>query len=467
MERFNLKNKILMGVTLFSMFFGAGNLIFPPFLGAQAGTSGWPALAGFAVSAVGLPVLGVIAVTLSGGLDQLASRVHPRFAVLYILILYLAIGPCLAIPRTASTSFSMAVLPFWSEEMPAAWLQFAYSLVFFAAAAAVAMHPEKLTEYLGKKLTPVLLALIVIVFAASCLKAAGPIPAPGEAYASLAPVKGFLYGYQTMDTLAALNFGMIIAMNIRAKGIRQEKAVMRETVSAGWIAGIFLLAVYGMLTFVGMRGGSAFSDASDGTGILSEMVGFLFGKGGMVILAVIFVIACFNTCVGLFSCCGKYFSGVFPGLSYSRWVLVFAFVSMVISNVGLEAILNFSQPALNAIYPLSILLIFLSCTHRWLGRFRAVYPWSAALCGIVSVLTVLDQQGIMLPGAAALLHRIPAYAAGFGWLLPSVLGICIGMAVSQIKIKAGVGHNHIGNDPEQSQSHGQHTQQEHSDERQI
>ena len=279
-----------------------------------------------------------------------------------------------------------------------------------------------------------------------------PIPAPGEAYASLAPVKGFLYGYQTMDTLAALNFGMIIAMNIRAKGIRQEKAVMRETVNAGWIAGIFLLAVYGMLTFVGMRGGSAFSDASDGTGILSGMVGFLFGKGGMVILAVIFVIACFNTCVGLFSCCGKYFSGVFPGLSYSRWVLIFAFVSMVISNVGLEAILNFSQPALNAIYPLSILLIFLSCTHRWLGRFRAVYPWSAALCGIVSVLTVLDQQGIMLPGAAALLHRIPAYAAGFGWLLPSVLGICIGMAVSQVKIKAGVGHNHIGNDPEQSQS---------------
>ena len=266
-------------------------------------------------------------------------------------MIYLAIGPCLAIPRTATTSFEMAVPPFVGEGAPVALLRLAYSLVFFAAALALALRPEKLTDRLGKILCPVLVGLIVVTFAASLLNPLeGYGPAGGE-YLAHPAVRGFLEGYQTMDTLAALNFGMIIAMNIRAKGIRQEKAVMRETVSAGWIAGIFLLAVYGMLTFVGMRGGSAFSDASDGTGILSGMVGFLFGKGGMVILAVIFVIACFNTCVGLFSCCGKYFSGVFPGLSYSRWVLVFAFVSMVISNVGLEAILNFSQPALNAIYP--------------------------------------------------------------------------------------------------------------------
>ena len=212
-------------------------------------------------SAVGLPVLGVVAVTLSGGLDALAARVHPRFAAAYIIILYLAIGPCLAIPRTASTSFSMAVTPFLPGEAPLWMFQLAYSLVFFAAAAAVAMHPEKLTEYLGKKLTPVLLALILVIFAASLLKPAGEAGIPKDPYGSLPAVQGFLYGYQTMDTLAALNFGMILAMNIRERGIRQEKAVRKETVRAGWIAGVFLLTVYAMLAYVGMTSAWLFRPA--------------------------------------------------------------------------------------------------------------------------------------------------------------------------------------------------------------
>ena len=435
MTKFDLKNKILIGITLFSMFFGAGNLIFPPFLGAQAGTSTVPAFIGFAVSAVGLPVLGVVAVTLAGGLDRLASRVHPGFAFVYILILYLAIGPCLAIPRTASTSFSMAVIPFFPGENSIAVVQFIYSLVFFAAASVIAMHPEKLTEYLGKRLTPVLLVLIVVLFAAAALNPAGEAAAPVEIYRSGAPVQGFVDGYQTMDTLAALNFGMIVAMNIRARGITKEKAVMRETISAGWIAGIFLLAVYSMLTFVGMTSSQAFPDSGNGTEVLVSMADHLFGKAGTVILAVIFVIACFNTCVGLFSCCGKYFSDVFPKISYRNWVFIFAFVSMVIANVGLDAILTFSVPVLNAIYPMAILLIFLSCTHRWLGRFPGVYLWSAVFCGVSSVLTVLDQNGFAIPGITLLLQRIPGYAAGFGWLLPTVVGILAGFITGYYRMK--------------------------------
>lgn len=434
MERLNIKNKILIGITLFSMFFGAGNLIFPPFLGALAGTHTWSAFAGFAVSAVGLPVLGVVAVTLSGGLPALASRVHPKFAVLYILILYLAIGPCLAIPRTASTSFSMAVTPFLPESVPVWPLQLIYSIVFFGAAAAVAMHPEKLTEYLGKRLTPVLLVLIAVIFAATFIKPAGSAALPDPAYAQGAPMQGFVYGYQTMDTLAALNFGMIIAMNIRAKGIKKDNAVMRETIGAGWIAGGFLLAVYAMLAFVGQTSGEAFAGMANGTEVLSGMVRFLFGPAGPVVLAVIFVIACFNTCVGLFSCCGKYFNRVFPRLGYRTWVFIFAFVSMVISNIGLNAILKFSEPVLNAIYPLAILLIFLSCTHRWLGRFHAVYPCSAFMCGLVSILIVLDSQGIMLPALSDGLRQIPGYAAGFGWLVPTVVGIGGGVIVGSFQM---------------------------------
>ena len=276
-QKLDLKTKFLMGVTLFSMFFGAGNLIFPPYLGAQAGTSAWTAFIGFAMSAVGLPVLGVIAVTVSGGLNALASRVHPKFAFVYIAVLYLAIGPCLAIPRTASTSFSMAGPPFLPESVPEAPVQLLYTIVFFLAASLVAMHPEKLTEYLGKRLTPVLLTLIAALFLAALVNPAGPAAAPAEAYASAAPVEGFLYGYQTMDTLAALNFGMIVALNVQALGVREEKAVTGETVFAGWIAGALLLAVYAMLTFVGRLSGTAFPGTADGTEVLMRTAEHLFG----------------------------------------------------------------------------------------------------------------------------------------------------------------------------------------------
>ena len=434
-QKLDLKTKFLMGVTLFSMFFGAGNLIFPPFLGAQAGTSAWTAFIGFAMSAVGLPVLGVIAVTVSGGLNALASRVHPKFAFVYIAVLYLAIGPCLAIPRTASTSFSMAGPPFLPESVPEAPVQLLYTIVFFLAASLVAMHPEKLTEYLGKRLTPVLLTLIVALFLAALVNPAGPAAAPAEAYASAAPVEGFLYGYQTMDTLAALNFGMIVALNVQALGVREEKAVTGETVYAGWIAGALLLAVYAMLTFVGQLSGTAFPGTADGTEVLMRTAEHLFGKAGALILALIFVIACFNTCVGLLSCCGKYFNGCFPRIGYRAWVWGFAAVSAVLANVGLEAILLFSVPVLNAIYPLAILLIALAFLKRALTRFPAVYPWTALFCGVSSVLVVLEQQGLSIPGVTGLIHAIPGYAAGFGWLLPTVLGAGIGVLWSVMRRK--------------------------------
>ena len=434
-QKLDLKTKFLMGVTLFSMFFGAGNLIFPPYLGAQAGTSAWTAFIGFAMSAVGLPVLGVIAVTVSGGLNALASRVHPKFAFVYIAVLYLAIGPCLAIPRTASTSFSMAGPPFLPESVPEAPVQLLYTIVFFLAASLVAMHPEKLTEYLGKRLTPVLLTLIVALFLAALVNPAGPAAAPAEAYASAAPVEGFLYGYQTMDTLAALNFGMIVALNVQALGVREEKAVTGETVFAGWIAGALLLAVYAMLTFVGRLSGTAFPGTADGTEVLMRTAEHLFGKAGALILALIFVIACFNTCVGLLSCCGKYFNGCFPRIGYRAWVWGFAAVSAVLANVGLEAILLFSVPVLNAIYPLAILLIALAFLKRALTRFPAVYPWTALFCGVSSVLTVLEQQGLSIPGVTGLIHAIPGYAAGFGWLLPTVLGAGIGVLWSVMRRK--------------------------------
>ena len=224
MQKLSGKNLLLVGFTLFSMFFGAGNLIFPPHLGAQAGVNLWPAFAGLAVSAVGLPIAGVVAVARAGGLDKLAGRVHPVFAMVFTILVYLSIGPCLAIPRTASTSFQMLVPLIGGGS----GLQLAYSVLFFAAAFLVALQPEKLTNWLGRILCPSLILLIVVLFA-GCL--AHPLAAyygaPSAEYAALPTVQGILYGYQTMDTLAGLNFGAVIALNIRARGVTESRAAVQ------------------------------------------------------------------------------------------------------------------------------------------------------------------------------------------------------------------------------------------------
>ena len=287
MQKLSGKNLLLVGFTLFSMFFGAGNLIFPPHLGAQAGTSLWPAFAGLAVSAVGLPIAGVVAVARAGGLDKLAGRVHPVFAMVFTILVYLSIGPCLAIPRTASTSFQMLV-PLVGG---GTGLQLAYSVLFFAAAFLVALRPEKLSDWLGRILCPCLIVLIVVLFA-GCLihPLAAHYGTPSAEYAALPAVQGILYGYQTMDTLAGLNFGAVIALNIRARGVTESRAVEGGTIRAGFIAGGLMLVVYAMLGHAGAETGTVYPGLATGAEVLTALAQQLFGRAGLVLIAAILVI---------------------------------------------------------------------------------------------------------------------------------------------------------------------------------
>lgn len=430
MQKLSRKNTFLIGITLFSMFFGAGNLIFPPFLGEQAGSLTWIAFAGFAISAIGLPILGVAAVAKSGGLDALAGRVHPAFAAVFTFLIYLSIGPCLAIPRTASTSFEMAVLPFLPEGSGGSLILLLYSIVFFAVALLLALKPDKLTDRLGKKLTPCLLTLIFIIFAACVVFPPGSYGAATGSYTSNSFVQGFLDGYQTMDTIAALNFGIIIALNIRAFGVGEDRLVVRETIKAGWIAGGLLLAVYAALTHVGALSGGSFGATANGAQTLTQIVMHLFGQAGLIILALIFLIACLNTCVGLISCCSEYFSGIFPRFSYKKWAVFFAFISMVISNAGLNKILEISIPVLNCLYPVAIVLILLAFLQKWIGSFSCVYPTAILFTGVVSVIYALDQKSLTIPWLTSMTSKIPLYSIGLGWLTPAAIGIVLGILLS-------------------------------------
>lgn len=422
------KKLLLIGFTLFSMFFGAGNLIFPPFLAAQAGTAVWTATAGFLISAVGLPILGVVAVAKAGGLPNLAGRVNPKFALIFTVLIYLSIGPCLAIPRTASTSFEMAVLPFMGEQEGSAvqLAQFIYSVIFFAIAAFLAGNPDKLTERLGKILCPGLLILIFAVFIRSLLNPGGALAAPTDNYMTMAAVQGFLDGYQTMDTIAALNFGIIIALNIQAMGVDDEDKVVKTTIKGGILAGILLAFVYISLAFVGSQAGVEAQSLSNGARILTLVVRRIYGPAGVFLLGVIFFIACLNTCTGLLCCCSKYFSTLVPALSYKKWMTVFVITSLVISNAGLSKILAFSVPVLNAIYPIAIVLILLSFICKGGERLKGVYPWAILLTGVVSVISVLEQSHIIVPGITALTAKIPGYSLGLGWLIPAAAGGVIG-----------------------------------------
>ena len=424
MKRLSGKDGLLVGFTLFSMFFGAGNLIFPPGIAAQAGTMTWFAVIGLAISAVGLPVLGIIAVARAGGMDQLGQRVHPAFAKVFTIVAYLAIGPCLAIPRTASTSFEMAVPPFVGSDAPIWLFQLIYSVVFFGLALLIALRPEKLTDRLGKILCPILVVLIVVTFAACLLNPLEGYGVPAERWNT--PIKaisaGFLDGYQTMDTIAALAFGIVIALNIRARGVTEEKAIVSGTVRSGLMAGAMLLVIYSMLAHIGGISGGAVPNPSDGTEDLTNIVPLLFGSVGSVILAAIFVIACFNVCVGLISSCGEYFYGLCPKLSYRGWAILFAVVSMVLANAGLTQILAFSIPVLNIIYPVAIVLILLSFAHSWLQHTPMVYPAAILCTGVVSVL--LEVQRLT---GTEFLSFLPFSDLGLGWVLPAVIGAVVGV----------------------------------------
>lgn len=416
------KKQLLIGFTLFSMFFGAGNLIFPPYLGAQAGTRLWLAFAGFAVSAIGLPIAGVVAVARAGGLPQLAERVHPRFAQVFSILVYLSIGPCLAIPRTASTSFAM-LEPLAGESTA---LQWGYSLLFFAVAFLVAQHPEKLTQRLGKILCPALLALILLLFAGCLLHpAAAGYGTPTAAYTALPAVQGILDGYQTMDTLAGLNFGAVIALNIQARGVTESRAVESGTIRAGLLAGGLLLAVYAMLSHAGAQTGAVYPGLATGAEVLTALAQQLFGRAGLVLIAAIFVIACFNTCVGLIACVGQYFHQLLPRIPYPALAAFFAAASMLVSNLGLAAIIRLSTPVLNAIYPAAIVLILLSFLPG-LEQRRAVYPLCVGLTALQSIAAALP-----LGALSAAANALPLGSIGFGWVLPALAGLAGGLLLSR------------------------------------
>lgn len=425
------KATLMVGATLFSMFFGAGNLILPPLLGVQAGTATLSATIGFFITGVGLPVLGIVAVALAGTVRELADRVHPVFSRVFVAAVYLAIGPCLAIPRTSSTAFEM-LAPLLPAGISVEVVRLVFSVAFFALSFALAMHPGRLTRLLGRVTGPALILLIVGVVVPSLVSlATGQVqaaPAPVAPYDTNAAVQGFLTGYQTMDLLASLTFGLVIATNIRNLGVTDTGGVMREVCRAGVIAGVLMMAIYGGLAVVGFDLSAALAGATNGAEVITASATMHYGTLGTAVVAAIFLLACLNVCTGLISCCGTYFAEELPRVPYRVWAIGFAAFSCVISNFGLDAILAFSVPLLNALYPVAIVLVIGGMAHRVLDAYPLTWPVTVGLVGVSSV--VVSLRDAFAPGAWVIFDALPFADMGLGWVLLAVVGIVLGVCLS-------------------------------------
>jgi len=427
------RNMVLVSFMLFSLFFGAGNLIFPPFLGQNAGSHTLPAILGFLATAVVLPVLGVIVVAKFDGLDRLGQLAGRRFALVFTILIYLSIGPGLGIPRAASVPFEMAVAPYLPEGANFTLWMAVYSFVFFTVALWLCLNPGKLVRRIGNFLTPSLLTLLVFLFVSFLFRGQNAIAAPQTAYEAMPFLQGFNEGYQTMDTIAALNFGLVIATTLGSFGLTEKKDTIRHTVLAGIFAGSILAAVYGMLTYMGMQSSGVYPVQENGAWTLRCIVYQLFGNPGAILLAAIFTLACLTTCVGLINSISQYFSTLFTFLSYRGWVLVITAFSFLICNLGLNAILSISIPVLNAIYPVSIVLILLGLSHSLWEKNSYVYPLTVAGTGCVSVVYALESAGVPLGIVSRVFHLLPLYAPGFGWVSVAALMTVISMIVNALR----------------------------------
>ncbi|MEW8956481.1 branched-chain amino acid transport system II carrier protein [Clostridium sp.] len=434
MNTLSKKNLLLVSLMLFSMFFGAGNLIFPPLLGQLSGSNMVLSLIGFLLSAVGLPIMAVAAVAKAGDLQSLASRVNKTFALIFTILIYLSIGPLLGIPRAGSLAFEMGVSPFLPENLSGSFLPlFIYTLVYFSIAFWLSINPGKLVDRFGKILTPTILVLIGIIFLGTLIKPIGDFSAPTLPYAEAPILKGFLDGYLTMDAIAALNFGIVIALVLKEMGITSQKSLVSNTIKAGLLAGMFLTIIYGMLSYIGASSTARFGVLENGAMTLTKAVYYLFNDSGIIILGVIFSLACLTTSVGLITSCSKYFNTLMPKISYRSFVTILSVSSMISANVGLTKILQISVPILNAIYPMAIVLIVLAFFHNFFKGYNTVYLFTMIFAAIFGILDAINQLGIKV----SFLSHMPLASKGLPWVVPAILGALLGFLYSFIKESYG------------------------------
>ena len=433
--KLSFKEIFAVGITLFGMFFGAGNLIFPIHMGQLAGSNVYGAIIGFIVTGVTIPVLAVaaIGITHSDGLQNLCDKkVGKGFGYVFTTLLYLTIGPFFAIPRCCTTTFTTGVSPLIGGNEKVGLLIF--SAIFFGLVLFFSLRPTEIMTWVGKVITPVFLAFLAILVIVAMANPGARVAdiTPDESYMQNSFFNGFLEGYNTMDAIAGLAFGIIIVECVKKLGVENETDISKQILKAGIVTAVLMGVIYFVTTVMGTQSRGLFETSENGGVAFSQVAQHYLGNAGIVILALTIGLACLKTAIGLVTSTSEAFSKMFPkGFSYKAWVIVISVFAFAVSNVGLTAIINYSIPFLMLLYPIAIVLIILSLFSPFI-KSRAVFI--GALCGAF-VAAIIDFIRTLPFGidVSAVARFLPLYDIGFSWLVPSIIGLVIGIIVAKAR----------------------------------
>ena len=424
------KDIIIVGFALFAMFFGAGNLLFPPFLGLITGKSWLTGFTGFILADVGLSLLAILAIAkCNGEVSKIFSRAGHKLSIALGCAIMICIGPLLAIPRTAATTFEMGIQPIFSG-----FNSIVFSIIFFGVTLLLTIKPSKVVDIIGSYLTPALLIALLVLIGMGIFNTLGEIqPSTIDGVFS----EGVFQGYQTLDALGAVSLGAVIITSIANKGYTKQKEQVSMTFKAGLVAGAGLLVVYGGLTYLGATVSGLFESNVSQAGLIVSITEMLLGFPGKVILGIIVMLACLTTAIGLTSATGQYFSKLTNNkVKYETIVTVVCVFSLVVSNFGVDKIIQFSAPILTFVYPPTIVLVVFTLFGEFIKNDN-VFKFGTYAALFISILNIISDFGVKVP----LINNLPLYSLGFNWVVPVIIASVIGFFVkssrSKLKSKSG------------------------------
>ena len=417
-------DSIVVGFALFAMFFGAGNVVFPPYIGMHAGEQWANGFLFYFIADIGLALVAMFAILHAGGADNITGRIGHVASKVLMCAVILCIGPMVAIPRTAATTLEMSVTPFFSGMSPVV-----FSIIFFAVILLLSIKQSAVIDIVGKILTPALLIGLLVLIVKGFVSPIGDIVDTGVS-ASEVTVNGIKSGYQTMDVLAAMAFGIIILSSADKKGYTDSKSAAKMIGIAAALSGVLLLIVYFGLTYLGATVSTVFPTDISRANLVIGIVELLLGKAGLIIFAIVIALACITTAVALVSSAASFFAKLANDkISYSVFVVVICVSSAVISNLGLDMIIAIATPVLDIVYPPMLVLILLS----WFGDklHKSVYVSSVAGSLIASVLATASLYGMNVP----VIDSLPLASLGLGWLTPAAVFGLVAYLVSKVKFQ--------------------------------
>ena len=444
-KKLSSKDYLYLGSMLFGLFFGAGNLIFPVHMGQEAGANVWPAIIGFLITGIGLPFLGIIAIGISGenGLFDLASRVHKGYGYFFTVALYLVIGPFFAMPRLAATSFEIGLTPFVAENQKTLFLAI-FSILFFALSWWFSRNPSKLLDYVGKFLNPLFLVLLAILIVMSFVKPMAnihDITVLGK-YRDHAFFTGFQNGYNTLDVLASLAFGIIVVNTLKNKGVTKKSTITADTFKSGAVSVLLMGIIYSFLSLMGTMSMGKFDLSENGGIALAQIAHYYLGTGGSIILALIVIVACLKTTIGLTTAFSETFAELFPRFSYSTLIAGVSIIPCIIANIGLTSIISYSTPVLMFLYPLAIILVLLGVSGPLFKNNPIVYQTVTIFTIIPAIIDGLQSSPAWIQNANITQkiiefakNTLPFFGIGMGWIVPAVFGLILGLGIYLIKEK--------------------------------